>query len=548
VQENTITSALTRKTTLNLLPFGLFSIVVILPLFLMPHDMWDGSIIEYASQIKDLSGIKVWFFESGWFLQYFFHKSMIDIAENFGISYNNINTLFVAFFMYLILRETFKFGFTQIKLTSNAAIYASVLTATFSGWSFLFSSVMTYHLACLAIGMLSVRLIHEKRLIYILLGFVLLIPSFTLSSLLVFLPIYSYVYDVAFKFNSFKLLSYRLSLKTTLIFFIGLSYFAFIGNLFPSFGLYDDYNQLVLTSLSYKNIYLMIIGLVHYFTFLIPTALVVTLIFLLSYNAGKFFKTQDSSSILFSDNLHKNLTFLILLGILFFAAIFPYVAVGKSTSLWNVTDWNGRQSLLSIVPLSLISALFLQTLYENASSKASMHAILIGGLFILFVNLSLLISSNIHKLNRHSFEFQLEDIIKSVKNELQPGILHIVGDGIPGPEMRSYESNFLIFRATGKSAWWSKVGGEVNYSLLCELDKNVNYEKTYIYNFDKNDINNLTTLEIKASNFRGPINMIKNVFGYNSKSNIEVISLNNYSKKFSSDEPCNTLSDVSKTQ
>jgi hypothetical protein len=52
------------------LPFFLFFFLVTVPMFMLPKDMWDGTVIEYSSLIKNYEGLKQWFFEGTWYLQY----------------------------------------------------------------------------------------------------------------------------------------------------------------------------------------------------------------------------------------------------------------------------------------------------------------------------------------------------------------------------------------------------------------------------------------------------------------------------------------------
>ena len=58
------------KLFLGSAPVLLFLLLVTAPMLMMSRDMWGGTIIEYASVVNNYSGLKAYFSESTWFLQY----------------------------------------------------------------------------------------------------------------------------------------------------------------------------------------------------------------------------------------------------------------------------------------------------------------------------------------------------------------------------------------------------------------------------------------------------------------------------------------------
>ena len=95
-----------RKLFFALAPILLFLILVTAPILTMSRDMWDGTIIEYASMVNNYSGLKNWFLESGWFLQFPLSLFIIETAQVTGLSYKNTNALFVFFVAVLLFRES----------------------------------------------------------------------------------------------------------------------------------------------------------------------------------------------------------------------------------------------------------------------------------------------------------------------------------------------------------------------------------------------------------------------------------------------------------
>ena len=73
--------------------------------FFLTHDFWDGVIISYGSSMQDLSGIKFWFFQSGWHLQYFQILAFHEVSTALSIDYIVANKAIVFIFSILFLRE-----------------------------------------------------------------------------------------------------------------------------------------------------------------------------------------------------------------------------------------------------------------------------------------------------------------------------------------------------------------------------------------------------------------------------------------------------------
>ena len=148
---------------LKFLPIVLFFITVTIPMLSLQKDMWDGVIIEYASLIKNFSGLKIWFTEGTWFLQYPLSLFLIKVSEIINISYKNINSIFTFLLMAIYLREIFLFANNKLNLQVNSSLLILFSIVTFSTWGSLLSSVMTFHFFCMVLGIYSIRMIHSKK-------------------------------------------------------------------------------------------------------------------------------------------------------------------------------------------------------------------------------------------------------------------------------------------------------------------------------------------------------------------------------------------------
>jgi hypothetical protein len=516
------------------IPFVLFFLFVTAPMLSLPRDMWDGTIIEYASLIENFSGLKSYFIESTWFLQYPLSLAIIEISQFLNISYKNLNALVVLLSMFIFLRETLFLAEYQIKLSKPASYFALALVATFGTWGVLLSSIMTLHFACIAIGLLSIRIIHKKTLSSTLLGLTALLISLSLQSLVAFLPVLSYIYDLSERSQVRQLWFTKPSKQTVLIFVTCVAFLLVIRQFYPPSGLYENYNNLEIGSL--EGLAKVAFSSLAMGTFLIPIFLIVACISLLA-------ALVENKSINLTNEVNSyNPKWVAWLLILFCAGFFPYAAVGKYSVLWGIGDWSSRQAFLLVLPTCLLTALCFQSLYDKFSTRLLRTCILTGGAVIFLFHLMLLIIDIEHKSNRQIFVTELENIMRANEDRLSPGLLQIVGNNLATPQFRPYEANFLMYSATGKANWWTRVGDkeDENFSIPCYLKENQDYQIKYVYNYEPEHANNHTVVEIKASGFRGRLNLVGNLLGVNPPSVIELIRI--YSKPVVQDlqvENCN---------
>lgn len=507
------------ELVLKLIPFVLFFLFVTIPMLYLPRDMWDGTIIEYASLKYDFSGLKSYFMESNWFLQYPLSVAIIEISKILDMSYKNLNALVVFILMLIFLRETLLLAERQFRLSKLNSYFTIALVATFSTWGVLLSSIMTLHLACMAIGLLSVRMIHNKNLMPTSIGLIALVISLNLQSLLVFLPVLSFIYDLSERNQVRHSWLVKPTKQTVLIFFTCVIYFTVIRLFFPPTGLYENYNSIDISN--FDELTKVAFSSLAMITFLLPIFLIVVCIYILSFIVEK--KTIKSIN---KENIPtaKQIAWLLLL---FCSGLFPYAAVGKFSTLWGIGDWGSRQAFLIVLPTCLFTVLCLQSLYNKFSSGLIKRCVLIGAAVIFLFHMMLLTIDIKHKSNRQMFVTQLEDLIQANEEKLRPGILEIIGVNLPTPQFRPYEANFLMYSATGKANWWTRIGKDEdkNFTIPCYLKEIKNYQIKFIYNYDLKHENNHTVFEIKASGFRGRLNLVQSLLGINSPGEIDLIRI-----------------------
>ena len=332
-------------------PYLIFAGLVWVPLMILPYDMFDGAIIQYASQVDDCSGLKIWFLEANYYLEYPLHCAIISVAKMLQMPYLTINGIFILLVGSCLLREVSLFSKVELKLSGFSALVAPLLVSAAPVWSTLVASVLTFYFFCLTLGLLSVRLIHERRAFATTIGFLLLGASFQYTSLLVFLPVLSYAYDVLRKTpenGNFPLPGWR----TSCIFGVAvISYVVFRLLLNPS-GVYEGYNNFEFPATLGE-----IMGFVNHgmrlTTFGLPLVIIVGL---LAIAFAAFGRPGDNTDALIGRRA------LPILFIVCIAAAIPYVVVGKSTTLISIWGWNARHGFLLAVATAFFTGVLLHCL------------------------------------------------------------------------------------------------------------------------------------------------------------------------------------------
>ena len=490
----------------RVIPFFIFTGFVLGPLIILPYDMFDGAIIQYASQIEDCSGLKIWFFEASYFFEYPFHCSLIHVGAITNVSYLIVNAIFVLLVGFLLLREVSLFSKQVLMLKGFSALIPALIVSSTPVWSTLVASVLTFHFFCMTLGILSVRLIHQKSKLSSLIGFVILAASFQLTSLLVFLPVLSYVYD-ALRENG-NTLSCRLPLpkaKTLAVLAAAVfSYLIFRIILTPT-GEYEGYNNFqVPTNL---EAFLGIVRhAINFATFLLPLTLIAGGLMVVFLTFKVAIRTQDTQG-----SSRK----IILLFVLCMAAAFPYIVVGKSTTMISFSGWTARHAFLLSIAVGLLSGVVFNHLRTVTTTGWPRALIGLGASCIVGINLVLLSYGMIYKLNRQIFLKELSLEIAKVDQKLPSGYLQIIGDNLPGPPIRGYEANFLMFSTMGKANWYTYIGDQSQDWILPEILENAgSYRTKSVLDNDLKEPFSRTVIRIKVERFDGRTYALQNFVQY----------------------------------
>jgi hypothetical protein len=509
-----------RGSALVALSCVLAAVFVFLPLALSRGDMWDGTITAYALDLGRLEGLRTAALDNGWVLGFLLTSLEQSIVRLPGLSFALVNLALVVAGFLLLMRETFLLARRQFGMTTAWAALVVCLLVAFPAWNVLMSSVMTIFLICLALGMLGVRLAHADRRALRVAGLILVAISLQLNSLLVFAPVLSYVFDVSRA--GVVRQRWRPSLTTLTILAIAIGYYALQKLLLPHVGLYEGYNETV-NVLSPGGIGSLAQNGLRFASFLaIPMAGVVVMVVVAGILGSAVRSSDDSADRKAPDFRLRNAMAILLVA----GAIFPYAMVGKSASLVEFIDWTGRHAFVLAPALAILACSYLYYLRVRLTRPGRDGRLIVGLAVITMVAIELVPLSYgfASKLNRQAFERDLQPLLATHRGSLPPGTLQIVGDGIPGPVFRVYESNYLLYRGTGAATWWTRIGARVDpgFSIPAWLDS-PERERTYVFTPASSSCS--TVMSISAHGYGGAVQVVRNALGIGRRHYITVDSI-----------------------
>jgi hypothetical protein len=163
-------------------------------------------------------------------------------------------------------------------------------------------------------------------------------------------------------------------------------------------------------------------------------------------------------------------------------------------------------------------------MYKVSEGKLLKRLIIVGSAILLVFQISLLAFNLVNKLNRQIFVSELEAAIRLNQGEFLPGVLEIIGEGIPGPAFRVYEANFLMYSSTGRSDWWARIGEkpDASYAIPCNIRLNQAYQIKYAYNYDSSHDLNHTIVNFEVRGYNGFANAVRNVLRINDTTSVQV--------------------------
>lgn len=473
----------------GLVVLSLTLLVVGIPGALSPRNMWDGAGISFAFETQDFRGIEERFLaQSSWKYQTYFLRVQNLVVQRLDYSYSFVDLLlqYVAFSILLLALYTVSrkyFAFSQL-----VSLLTTALLAVFPVWSVLLSTVMTYHLVMLALGVVSILLIHKAIIWQNILGFLSLPIAFGLNSLILFLPVLSYTLDLL----SAKRLRWP-TVKTCICLMISVIFYVQSNVLGPLIRTETDINR-PLSPFSRNSYELYLKSGEAFAKFLLPLLLVsmVGLCFAV-FNRRSRVGLQH-------DFLKSSLTSFISLRILVssslvFASSLPYIFVGKHPAVFDV-EWGSRHGWVFSFAVALLAASLITAIFTDKRGQSISFLALI----VIFLVLSTLQFGA--KLERQFFENDLKPILAKISDANAKGLVTIYGAGIPVPHLRDFESNYLWYETTGQSDSFVRVSDFLNDSPLIFTGKHGGIDTVYTGPLEPNCV---IKVQIAAEGY-GPLN------------------------------------------
>lgn len=408
--------------------FALVLALLHLPIFFI-NNSWDGSIIDYGFSIQDLSGIKIWYWESSSNFQFIIINFLFIIKNLLNFSNELIFDLFTIIFLVLFCYEIQKYAQRVFGLDTHSSQACFAFALIYPVWNSLTEINLGLYLFCFYLAILGYRLFINKKFIINFLGIILMLCSFSIKSNFAFVLALPLIEFVHFFFQKKSIKYYVLAQIASLcvISYLINSFY------FPPYGSYAGYNQIQLNNLNFIEI---VKNLNDYFSFLFYFSFIPAIFFI-------YLKFSYKSKTTIFDS-KTNFSFLVLF-IFFLITLAPYILVQKSIDIFNFSNFDSRHAYLTVVPVSIFLAIIVKKISEKISFKA---AILLKYL-IIFQSLLILSLSYFVKYNSTLVD---NNLIKTFQNLDEPrsGYIILYGDKL---SRSYYHLNNLLYKSYNKAAW-----------------------------------------------------------------------------------------------
>lgn len=279
---------------------------------------------------------------------------------------------------------------------------------------------------------------------------------------------------------------------------LAVMYFVIQKTFFPPYGRYSSYNTFVIDGWQQR--------LSDFSTFL----LVDTAGFLIALVTFSTLRGNEEKVSFLKQFVYVTAYSLIL----FLSSCLPHVFVGKSVSLFKIDDWEGRYALSLAIALAISFGLFLKLSLRNQNHVVkSIQLIITAPLIVGLAWLS--IYGFAYKLNQQLFFREFIVSLQNYPDQVPPGLVEISANGVPGPDIRTYEYNVLFQEAYGGNPNWY-VGNEL--PLWPQNQQNYYFMDVYI----PHEESCITKMDVIAKGFIGNKAIFGNILPLGTKGTISV--------------------------
>lgn len=487
----------------------LIGIIFIIPIFFISNS-WDGVIFDYAFAIQDLSGIKNWYQESSSNFQLLFVNFLFFLNKFLNIPHEFLFDLFTAIIFILFCYEIKKYSEIAFHLDKKWGNISYILAATFPVWHNLTPINLGLYLTCFYLTFLGYRLFINHKFLVKLIGLFIIICSFSIKSNFAFIIALSLAHSLKIFFDKKKLNKFNFPI----ILFISILSYLINANFFPPYGLYENYNKVIFQNL---NFLYFIESLYNFLTFFVynlwmPLIFAIYLFLFKKRNYKNFIKIKD-------------LTDFLIIFVLFFMSITPYLLVQKSTDIFFISDYNGRHAFTTAVSFSIFFTILIKKISELFSNKKA-YLILIF-LFVL-QNVALLSLGYFVKFEQSVIKSTLVSDLKKIE---KPKSGYVLIESNEMKSLRSYEIGHIFYKAYNKAAWTGVAldffefspddGKENQYEISNNILENNNYKTKYLIR----DFNSKCKIILKLKNEINQIERLKMGYIFNRNKYFKIDSI-----------------------
>jgi len=432
-------------------------VILLLNLWSVQDDIWDGVIYAYANDVGDLRGWLRLADQSGWELV----VPIILLAEALGgilgANYFVGYKLIASFSLAILTHEVFRFLRDTVQVPTPWPALGSALAISSSVWTAAAGAAMVWHVVAPSLALVAIRLVYAqgKRGMQ-LLGFALLVLSFTLHSIVAFAPALALIYELSKRRDNSLLTKWSSYWRLFAIGISGPVYLILQSIYNPKYGRYADYNQLdgLLTWTRLLQIMEASFWFVSFASFLFFVVICVLLL-----KADKETRSLQTLKTVTKDR------FVIASFVLVIASAAPYIAVGKAPIFFQVWDWQGRNGFLFALALAVLAAAVLPRI-------TSVHEPGLRNIAILLIVLVSIASSLVqtlgfqYKVERNEFDQLLVKRLSVLLPSVKEGYVRVETFGGPvfgHPVGHQLDLQYLIFKSAGDAKWLTT--GELNSHL-----------------------------------------------------------------------------------
>jgi hypothetical protein len=428
-----------------------------MPLWIMPTDFWDGEIVDFAFRRDDFEGLRAWFLESRWNLQYYLYEFIRATGKVTGISHRILIPAIACLAVVGVAAEVRRLAESMLRLEGRAPFLAAIFVLLFPAWHVLTSSALLIHVLCVWWALLGYRLSKSR---FAVVGLLIAAASLQLNANFMFLIGLAFSDYVSGRFLD---RDGGPTIQRCVVWSAALVCAFLILKLgFPTYGQYAGYN-------TPRPSFALVVDFGRYLAICLP--LLVILFALLM--AALRFPTGEKGDLLWRIG--------ILLG-LFSAAVIPYVVVGKPAHPEDFNEWTHRNALLLVVFGSLTLATMVHVLEKHSRGAIGRSKVFGTAVAVCAISSGALLYFGyqfkvVQAVYMHSLGVALEKM-----GEPRPGGVKFVFEGSIPITVARYEINSLLEKTFGRAAWLThRRGPPLLRHLKTQFRRPRRYRTMWIY-------------------------------------------------------------------